>query len=94
MSWGYGYSPIMKDKCYANLVVAWGPLIQQYVLNDLLDKDQTFIDDGYIVMMPTLAKPAQPLPDFDRRSSLMKQMNPYEQTSRFESMRSSSVHKN
>ena len=37
LTWGYGHSPVLKDKCYATLVVAWGPLIQLYVLNDLGD---------------------------------------------------------
>jgi len=27
LSWGYGHSPALKDKCYASLAVAWGPLI-------------------------------------------------------------------
>lgn len=27
ITWGYGHSPMMKDRCYATLVVAWGPLI-------------------------------------------------------------------
>jgi hypothetical protein len=95
MSWGYGYSPMMKDKCYANVVVAWGPLIQQYVLNDLLEKDQKFIDDGYFVLMPGEVKPTPTsTEDTDRRSSLMKQINPYEQTSRFETMRQSISQKN
>jgi hypothetical protein len=25
--WGYGHSPMFKDKCYASLVIGWGPLI-------------------------------------------------------------------
>jgi len=27
ITWGYGHSPMMKDKCYATLVIGWGPLI-------------------------------------------------------------------
>lgn len=50
ITWGYGHSPVMKDKCYATLVIAWGPLIQMYILNDLNDLDQVFMEDGYIVL--------------------------------------------
>lgn len=38
ISWGYGHSPVMKDKCYATLAVAWGPLVQLFVLNDVMDE--------------------------------------------------------
>ena len=27
INWGYGHSPVFKDRCYATLAVAWGPLI-------------------------------------------------------------------
>jgi hypothetical protein len=27
ISWGYGKTPILKDKAYIILAVAWGPLI-------------------------------------------------------------------
>jgi hypothetical protein len=27
LSWGYGHSPIFKDKPYTLLAIAWGPLI-------------------------------------------------------------------
>ena len=100
MSWGYGYSPVMKDKCYAQLVVAWGPLIQLYVLNDLLDdSSQKFIDDGYFVLMPGAEKemPGRNQSanlEENRRSSIIKQINPYEQVVRWEAMRSSFSNKN
>ena len=50
LTWGYGYSPMMKDKCYANLVVGWGPLIQMFVLNDITYEKQSFISDGFFVI--------------------------------------------
>ena len=27
MSWGYGHSPALKDKCYSILAIGWGPLV-------------------------------------------------------------------
>ena len=27
MSWGFGHSPILKDKMYSILAIGWGPLI-------------------------------------------------------------------
>jgi len=53
ITWGFGHSPIFKDKCYANLIVAWGPLLQMYVLNDVMDQNDVFFEDGYHVMEPT-----------------------------------------
>lgn len=41
---------MMKDKCYATLVIGWGPLIQMYVLNDITDQKQTFIEDGFYII--------------------------------------------
>lgn len=37
MNWGYGHSPAFKDKCYATLVVGWGPLVQLHVLYNVED---------------------------------------------------------
>lgn len=54
ITWGYGHSPIFKNKCYATIVVAWGPLIQMYVLNDLRSKDEAFIADGYHILQSDL----------------------------------------
>lgn len=50
LEWGYGHSPALKDKCYATLAVGWGPLVQLFVLNNLVDERQIFIEDGYVVM--------------------------------------------
>ena len=37
ITWGHGHSPVFKDKCYATLAIAWGPLIQLFILNDILN---------------------------------------------------------
>ena len=50
MSWGFGHSPVFKDKCYSFLNIGWGPLIQILVLNDVMDQDQVFFDDGYCIL--------------------------------------------
>lgn len=50
MSWGYGHSPVHKDKCYCQLAVVWGPLVQLYVLNDVMNDKDTFFEDGYHVI--------------------------------------------
>lgn len=55
IGWGYGHSPVLKDKCYATLAVAWGPLVQLYILNDVTDESQAFIDDGYYFLQPAQA---------------------------------------
>lgn len=59
MCWGYGHSPVFKDKCYSTLAIGWGPLIQTYVLNDVMDQDQYFFDDGYHVLTAPGDKTAQ-----------------------------------
>ena len=59
MCWGHGHSPVFKDKCYTTLAVGWGPLVQTYVLNDVMDTEQTFFDDGYHVLMPQTDKSSQ-----------------------------------
>jgi hypothetical protein len=50
MTWGYGHSPVFKDKCYAYLIIGWGPLLQTFILNDVMEPDQVFIDDGFFVI--------------------------------------------
>lgn len=50
MCWGFGHSPVFKDKCYSTLAVGWGPLIQIYVLNDVSDPEATFFVDGHHVL--------------------------------------------
>jgi len=35
---------------YSTLAVAWGPLVQTFILNDPFDEAQPFFDDGYIVL--------------------------------------------
>ena len=56
MCWGFGHSPVFKDKCYSTLAVGWGPLIQLHVLNDVMDADSTFFDDGYHILAPDAEK--------------------------------------
>lgn len=97
LQWGYGLSPALKDKCYATLVVAWGPLVQLYVLNNLLDDSgNVFIEDGYTVL-PSSGE--APLSSVSAAGSVTLshglfadqkiEINPYEQTSRYEAIRHS-----
>lgn len=58
MCWGFGHSPVFKDKCYSTLAVGWGPLIQIYVLNDVMDPDATFFADGHHILLPERMKKA------------------------------------
>jgi hypothetical protein len=32
------------------MAVSWGPVIQLFILNDVLQPDQILIEDGYIIM--------------------------------------------
>lgn len=57
VTWGYGHSPIMKDKCYATLAVAWGPLVQLFVVNDLNNIEEPLIDDGHYLLQPNQTQP-------------------------------------
>ena len=104
MTWGYGHSPALKDKCYATLAIAWGPLIQLYILNNIVDEaGQIFIDDGYHVISPANASMNSSRSDSthneenksteidSRKSSLLKEMNPYEQENRFEAIKQSVI---
>jgi hypothetical protein len=51
MAWGFGHSPVFKDRTYAELAVAWGPLVQLTTLLDVMDeKGQVFFDDGYVLL--------------------------------------------
>lgn len=34
------------------MVVGWGPLIQLYILNDIMDAHACFFEDGHHVMIP------------------------------------------
>lgn len=103
LTWGYGHSPVFKDKCYATLVVAWGPLIQLYVLNDIMEK-MAFYEDGFHILQPDV-------PSFDGDTSSgqlnnkskgsldrsgqelsrsqIEEVNPYQQNQRFEAMQQS-----
>ena len=50
LDWGYGHSPIFKDRMYSILAIGWGPLVQICVLNDIYNIEYAFIDDGWLVM--------------------------------------------
>lgn len=52
LCWGHGHSPVFKDKCYATLAVGWGPLIQLLVLNDVLETESMFFEDGFFILQP------------------------------------------
>jgi len=99
--WGYGHSPVCKDKCYATLAIAWGPLVQLYVLNNVMEeKQQIFIEDGFHVLEPLSPEDQGPTRtnsmafsnENQRRSSMLKDINPYEQENRFQALRSSIKH--
>lgn len=51
MTWGFGHSPGLFDKCYATLVVAWGPLVKLFILKDIMNEtENNFLEDGYYVL--------------------------------------------
>jgi hypothetical protein len=50
LSWGYGMSPVLKERPHSLLAIAWGPLIQLVVMIDHEDTDKPFITDGYYVL--------------------------------------------
>ena len=34
------------------MAIGWGPLLQVYVLNDIMDPDAAFFEDGHHVLIP------------------------------------------
>lgn len=42
------------------MVVGWGPLIQLYVLNDIMDASACFFEDGHHVMIPDEERSSAP----------------------------------
>ena len=50
ISWGYGMSPLLKDRPHSMLAVAWGPVVQLAVLIDHEENDKPFILDGFYVV--------------------------------------------
>lgn len=50
MAWGYGMSPILKDREHTILAIAWGPLIQLVVMIDQDEVENSFILDGYYII--------------------------------------------
>lgn len=49
LHWGYGLTPCYRDRTYPLLAIAWGKVIQLYVLNDIEDTSNPLIPDGYYV---------------------------------------------
>jgi hypothetical protein len=39
IAWGYGRTPFFKDETYSLLAIAWGPVIQLVILNDIAAVD-------------------------------------------------------
>jgi hypothetical protein len=53
LAWGYGRTPGFKDETFVLLAVAWGPLIQLVVVNDIGSKhNEDFFEDGYYFIAP------------------------------------------
>ena len=50
LAWGFGHSPVLKDRPHSLLAVAWGPLVQLVVLIDDQETDAPFIQDGFYVL--------------------------------------------
>ena len=99
ITWGYGHSPFFKEKCYATLAVAWGPLIQLYILNDILETTVAFVADGFLVLQPdpisfdgdssSLQNKSKDSSDKSSQlasQSQLEEINPYEQNQRFEAV--------
>jgi hypothetical protein len=61
ISWGFGQTPVLKDRPHTLLAVAWGPLIQLMVLIDHEMTDQPFVQDGYHILI-NLDTQTQPVP--------------------------------
>ena len=54
LAWGYGKTPIFKDRAYSILAIAWGPLIQLVLFRDLTNVDSTGIMiDGHYFLPPS-----------------------------------------
>ena len=54
MSWGFGHSPMCRDKQYVILAFAWGPLTQLLVFRDLQQEEEetNIILEGYYFTAP------------------------------------------
>lgn len=50
ISWGYGMSPVLKDRPHSLLAIGWGPVIQLAVLIDHEETDNPFILDGFYIV--------------------------------------------
>jgi len=50
LTWGFGHSPVLKDRPHSMLAVGWGPLVQLIVLIDDQETDAPFIQDGYYIL--------------------------------------------
>lgn len=59
-SWGFGMSPLLRDRPHSLLAVAWGPLIQLVVLIDHENSANPFVRDGFYILK-TVASEGSPL---------------------------------
>lgn len=51
LTWGYGRTPIYRDKSYIILAIGWGPIVQLVVVNQ--DLSQNVMEaDGYYFIAP------------------------------------------
>lgn len=55
LAWGYGKTPIFKDRVYSLLAIAWGPMIQLVMFRELHEAgDETAIMiDGHYFLPPS-----------------------------------------
>lgn len=54
IAWGYGRTPCFKDRTYSLLAIAWGPVIQLVILNELDNESgNDFFVDGHYVLAPS-----------------------------------------
>lgn len=50
IAWGFGMSPLLKDRPHSMLAIGWGPLITLIVIIDHEEADQPFVLDGYYIV--------------------------------------------
>ena len=48
--WGFGMTPVLRDKPHSILAIAWGPIIQLAVLIEQDDLKNPIVQDGYYIV--------------------------------------------
>ncbi len=48
--WGFGMTPVLRDKPHSILAIAWGPIIQLAVLIEQEDLKNPIVQDGYYIV--------------------------------------------